>query len=365
MIRRVAILGAGIGAMHLKGYLALPDRFEVAALCDLDTGRAEKVLTEAGAKAEVTDDLEALLGRADIDIIDICLPPHLHASVALRALEAGKHVVCEKPLVASVAEADALVAAAARTGLSVTPVFQYRYGREMAKLRALVAAGLTGTPYAAALETHWDRGAAYYAVDWRGTWAAERGGCVLGHAIHNHDLLVAIMGPVRSVSARLATRVNAIETEDCAAVSFELESGALATSSVTLGAARNTSRLRFVFEHLTVESGDAPYAPAEAGWSFIARDPARQAEVDAITEGLGAVHAGFPGLFEAMGDAMDGQGGAEVTLAQGRASIELVTAIYASDRAGGAPIALPLSADHALYEGWLPDAPGQAAAVKS
>ena len=353
MRRRVAIIGAGIGAQHLAGYQALPDRFEVVTLCDTDAERAAKVLADRNADAGIATDLNTVLADDRIDIVDVCLPPHLHFPVATAALEAGKDVVCEKPLVASLAQADALADTAARTARRVTPVFQYRYGPETARIRALQAAGLTGRAFAASLETHWNRGAAYYAVPWRGTWETERGGCVLGHAIHNHDLLCTIMGPVASVSATLATRANPIETEDCAALVFEMASGAVATSSVTLGAATDTSRLRFVFEHVTAQSGTAPYAPALGGWTFTARDPARQAEVDAVVGGVGDVPGGFAGFFAAMADAMDGQGDTAVTLADGRSSLELGSAIYASDRAR-APVALPIGPDHEFYQGWLP-----------
>jgi len=244
---KVAIIGAGIGVEHLAGYQANPDRFQVTSICDLDRARGA-ALAET-ANAEFTDDFPSVL-KSDADIIDICLPPHLHFSFATQALEAGKHVICEKPLVASLKEADALAQTAQETGGLVFPVFQYRFGTGMAQLRALQKADLLGKPFVATLETHWNRDAAYYAIDWRGTWATERGGAILGHAIHIHDLLTAILGPVAKVHAITATRVNPIETEDCAALSITMESGALVTSSVTLGAADDTSRLRLIYEGL-------------------------------------------------------------------------------------------------------------------
>ena len=353
--RRVAIVGAGIGREHLRGYLAVSDRFEVATLCDIDTDRARTVLAEEAPHGGigVEGELERVLEDRAIDLVDICLPPHLHAEAATAAMRAGKHVVCEKPLVPSLAEADALLAVAGETGRMLVPVFQYRYGPATAKLRALIEAGLAGRPQVASLETHWDRRADYYAVPWRGTWAGENGGAVLGHAIHNHDLLRVFMGPVASVLAHVATRVNAIEVEDCAAIAFRMENGSLATSSITLGAATDTTRLRLCFEHLSVESGASPYRPAEDEWRFVARDAAMQAEVDAVVAGVGVVRSGFAGFFEAVADALDGKGGSEVTAEDGRASIELVAAIYQSAR-GGNSVALPLDGRSSLYKGWAP-----------
>lgn len=349
---RVAIIGAGIGAEHLAGYRALPDRFRVAVMCDLDRARAEAA-TENDPDIAVSDDLDAVLADPAIDLIDICLPPHLHVPVTLRALEAGKHAICEKPIARSMREADAVQEASERTGKLVFPVFQYRYGKAMAQLRALEHAGLAGKAYAASLETHWNRDAAYYAVPWRGTWAGESGGSLLGHAIHAHDLLCHVMGPVAQVFAMTDTRVNEIETEDCAALSLRMATGALATSSVTLGAGSDTTRLRFCFEGFTAESGQAPYSPAQDTWRFIARAPMTQDRIDAVLAQVPTGHAGFAGYLDAIADALAGEGGREVTLADGRRSIELVTAAYQSARSGR-PVPLPLSPDAEHYQGWMP-----------
>lgn len=348
----VAIIGAGIGREHLAGYRALPDRYGVRRLIDQDTARAQEVAGDSGMA--IGPDIDEALGDPTIDLIDICLPPHLHVPMAIRALAAGKHVVLEKPIAPSLSECDLLADAEQASGRRVFPVFQYRYGPGTAALDALIAAGLVGRPQVAALETHWNRGASYYAVPWRGTWAGERGGAVLGHAIHNHDLLCRYFGAPAGVSAQVATRVNPIETEDCAAIALRFEGGALATSSVTLGAAGDTTRLRLVFEHLTATSGDLPYAPADGPWTFAARDPARQPEVDAVLAGLPAPRSGFAGYLEAIADALGGQTGREVTLTDGRRSIELVTAVYAAARAGK-EVALPLSPDARFYQGWLPE----------
>ncbi len=352
MTRRVAILGAGIGASHLAGYMRLPDRFEVAAICDLDEARGRALAAKAPG-AVWTPSLDETLADASLDVIDVCLPPHLHHAVCARALDAGRAVICEKPLVSSLAEADDLIARAKAGGGRLLPIFQYRFGLGAAQLHALVDAGLAGRPIAGTLETHWDRDAAYYAVPWRGTWAGEQGGAILGHAIHIHDMLGVLVGPVERVYAELSTAVNEIEVEDCAAITFRLANGALITSSVTLGAAGNTSRLRLCFEGVTVESGADPYAPAEQAWRFIARKPVAQADVDAVVAATPAPLAGYAGLFEAAADALDGRGRREVTAEDGRASLELVTAIYASARAG-APVSLPIGSGHPLYRGWLP-----------
>ncbi len=352
MTIRVCVVGAGIGAAHLDGYAELPDRFSVHSVCDINEARGRALADEHGVG--FTSDLNTILEDPAVDLVDICLPPHLHLEVCLAALDAGKKVICEKPLVASLKEVDLLAEKLRQTDGFLSPVFQYRFGLGTAQLRALIDAGLAGKAYAGTLETHWDRPASYYDIDWRGTWAGERGGAILGHAIHIHDLLPSMLGPVASVYAELATRVNKIEVEDCAALSIRMESGALITSSVTLGAAENTSRMRLMFEGFTVESDHAPYSLAEKGWRFVARTPTAQAEIDDVLAGVADVKLGYAGMFDAIASALDGDGRDYVTLEDGRLSLEFVTAVYASARSGKA-VRLPLGADHPLYKSWLPE----------
>lgn len=354
----VAIVGAGIGAEHLKGYLALPERFAVKAICDLDVERARGVAN--GTSIHVTADLDEVLADPSIQLIDVCLPPHLHFPITLKAHAAGKDVVCEKPLVRSLEEANALLESVKTTGRSIFPVFQYRFGPAMRQLRALIDAGLAGKAYVASSEVHWNRGKGYYDIPWRGTWKGECGGAILGHAIHAHDLICYVLGPVDEVFTMADTRVNTIETEDCAALSFRMKNGALATSSVTLGAAQDTSRLRFCFEGFTAESGSLPYRPAEDKWRFIARAPTTQAQIDAVLATVGEGENGFTGFVEAIADAMEGRGGKEVTVTDGLQSIELVTAIYRSAREGK-PVRLAEAAEGQWIKGWAPQ-PAPAAA---
>ena len=349
--RRVGIIGAGIGREHLYAYQNLPERFEVAVICDRDEARAREIAVGAGIAT--VSDVEAVLTDPRIDVVDVCLPPFLHLPVSVQALEAGKHVVCEKPMVNSLSEADRLAAAIKASGKVFSPVFQYRFGPGMAKLQALINAGLAGKPLVASIYTHWNREADYYGNPWRGTWKGEQGGAVLGHAIHAHDYLCAVFGPVARLSAFVDTRVNPIQTEDCASISMQMANGALATSSITLGANDDTSRYRFVFDGLTAESGLRPYAPASDEWTFSARGSTTQEQVLDVLTSVPSVRLGFEGFLEAFDDAIEGKRNNAVTLTDGRRSLELVTAIYQSARTGTV-VDLPL-VDSPLYETWMPE----------
>jgi len=366
MTLNIAVVGLGIGREHIAALGQLPDNYRLHTLCDLNEELAQSLYKE-NIGTKFTNDIEAVFKSPDIDIVDICLPPHLHLGAILKTLESGKHAVCEKPLVTSLSELDQLERTVKQTGRRVFPVFQYRFGPAAEQLLALMDSGIAGQALVASLETHWDRNKDYYDVPWRGTWAGEQGGAILTHAIHSHDWLTWILGPVKSVYANLATRVNAIEVEDCAVLNFEMQSGALASSSVTLGAAGDTSRLRFCFSGLTAQSGTSPYAPASDDWTFTARIPDKQSEVDQIVKNVVSTNpsanqpasGGYVGFFKAIASellAIESTGSMEipaVTLQDARQSIELATAIYDSARSNSR-VELPLATDNPLYQGWVP-----------
>src|ERR1700746_3465407 len=140
---RVVVVGSGIGAQHIQAFRAAPDLFEVAAICDIDPQRASR-LAEEHAIPKLLIDFETAVRRTDVDIIDICTPPTLHFGQIRAAAEAGKHVICEKPIVGSLAELDQLQDLAEKTGQQIMPIFQYRFGRGLQKLKYLVDRQLTG-----------------------------------------------------------------------------------------------------------------------------------------------------------------------------------------------------------------------------
>lgn len=349
---RVALIGAGIADKHAAAFARLPERYQLVALCSLDEERGRAVCASHGIPHYLQDASE-LMRRDDIDLVDVCTPPSSHFALCEAALRAGKHVVCEKPLFGSLAELDAMAALQRDSGRQLMPIFQYRFGAGLQKLRALVAAGVAGKPIMTTVETHWWRGPDYYAVPWRGRWASELGGGLLGHAIHAHDMLCHVHGDIAEVFAYGATLVNPIEVEDTAALAVKMANGSLATLSMTLGSRQQISRLRFCFNELTAESTLEPYAPGRDPWRFTAANAARQAELDALLAALPAHEEGFVRQFELFHQALNNGAEAPVTLRDARRSLELVTAAYHSQRTGQA-VALPLGAAHPLYRSWLP-----------
>lgn len=350
----VAVIGLGIGRQHLDALAALPDQYRIEAVCDLDTTRLAE-LAERHEVPHASADLAPVLADERVELVSICTPPHLHRAQILAALAAGKAVVCEKPLVASLAECAEVRAAAAASGLPVFPIFQSRFGHGLAQLKHLQAHGLARHAHLATVETHWRRETDYYAAaPWRGTWAGERGGVCLTQAIHAHDMLTQVLGPVEGVFAHLATRVNDIEVEDCAAISLVMASGAVASLSATLGAAENLSRLCFVFDDLTATSDSPnPYRPAQAPWHFKARNAATEAAIaEALLQWVPGPE-GFVAQFAAIHATLRQGTPAPVTLAEARASLELVAAAYHS-AATLTHVKLPLAPGHPAWNDWTP-----------
>ena len=348
---KVGVVGGGVGVNHIRAYKELDHLYSVEAFCDIDAARANAVATEYGIPAALGD-LDALL-ELNLDIVDICTPSALHYEHARKALLAGRHVVVEKPFASSLAEADDLAVVQARSGRRLCPVFQYRFADGLAQLLHLRERGFAGKAYVATVETHWRRLPEYYDNPWRGRWASELGGGLITHAIHNHDMLTQVLGPIRSVFARTATRVNPIETEDCAAVVLEMADGSLVTLSVTLGAEENMSRLRFCFAGLTAESNRSPYNAGTAPWRFVAADPDRQAAIDAAVAEVRPQPERYTGMLSKLHRALTGGGPMPVTIADARLSLELVAAAYHSARTGS-PVSLPIERTDPLYHGWLP-----------
>ncbi|MFI5011113.1 MAG: Gfo/Idh/MocA family protein [Hyphomicrobiales bacterium] len=352
-IWNVAVIGCGIGRAHIaEGYARLPDKFSVLALCDLNAERLAAVAKEFSIPRR-TPSFDEVLRMEDVDIVDICTPPALHFPQATAALASGKEVVCEKPLVGSLAEIDQLAASEAGARGRLMPIFQYRFGNGLQKAKRIVDEGLAGKPYLATVETAWLRGAKYYSVPWRGRWETELGGVLLTHAIHSHDILTYLMGDIASVFANVATRVNPIESEDCAVASLVMKSGALASLAATLGSHKEISRLRFCFEHVTFESSLGPYAPGDDPWQIIAASPEAEARIAGALEGWSFVPPRFEGLLTRYHEALGAASPLPVTLADARRSLELVTALYHAAETGEA-VSLPLGASHPKYHGWRP-----------
>ncbi|MDZ5453012.1 Gfo/Idh/MocA family oxidoreductase [Labrys sp. ZIDIC5] len=352
-IKSVAVVGLNIGRSHIaEAYAPRAERWRLAAVCDRNQERLDAVADEFSAESR-TLHFDELLARDDIDVIDIATPPATHFDLVSRALAAGKHVVCEKPLVGSLHEADLLANAQAQSGQMLMPIFQYRFGEGVQKARRIIESGLAGKPYLGTVETHWKRTPDYYAVYWRGKWETELGGVLMTHAIHQHDMMTYLMGPVRRLFARATTRVNAIEVEDCVSSSWEMANGALVAASATLGSQNEISRLRLCFENVTFESGGEAYSPGDEPWTILPANEDVAAAIRHLVADLPPVGRRFLGQMDAFHEALHSRGPVPVTVDDARRALELATAFYHSAQTGS-DVNLPIGSDHPKYRGWRP-----------
>ncbi|WP_421759087.1 Gfo/Idh/MocA family protein [Devosia sp.] len=350
----VAVVGGGIGKSHIvEGYVPNADKFKVLAICDLDPARRNGLADEFGVERRVAN-FDDLLKMDDLDIIDVCTPPMVHYPMVMAALKAGKHVICEKPLVGSLAEVDEVMAEEKRSHGKLMPVFQYRYGNGIQQAKAIIDAGIAGKPFVGTVETLWRRGPDYYEIPWRGKWKTELGGVLMTHAIHPHDIFTYLMGDIKSLFGRVATRVNAIEVEDCISASVELTSGALASFTATLGSADEISRIRLAFENLTIESDHEAYNPGAALWKILPRNDATKATIDALLANWQDVPSRFTTQMALFHAALEGKGPVPVTSADSRRALEIVTAFYHSSETRE-EVPFPIGPDHPKYRSWLPE----------
>lgn len=153
MALRAAVVGCGgAGGEHVRAYRELGTEVELVGVCDLVEERARRLAAAVGA-ATYTD-LPTLLASGRPDLVSVCTAEYQHTEPVLAALAAGCHVLCEKPLAASVADARRMVAAAAAAGRVLGIDYNYRHMPAFAALRAELAAGVLGEPILAQISAH-------------------------------------------------------------------------------------------------------------------------------------------------------------------------------------------------------------------
>ncbi len=212
----IGLIGyGGIGRVHGMAYRSLPFHYGLPAdavrIGGVATTRAE---TAQAAAAELgcdfwTADYRELLANPAIEAVDVCVPNHMHAAIVEAAAAAGKHIYCEKPLAMNVAEAQRMVAAAARAGVKTQMTFNFRYYPAVLRARQLVEAGFLGRIFSF-------RGRYYRSsyidpnkpISWRQQKAIAGGGTLFDIGSHILDMLYYLVGEFASVQATLDTLIQ-------------------------------------------------------------------------------------------------------------------------------------------------------------
>lgn len=235
---KVGLIGAGgISSVHLPAYREHPDAVELAAVCDADEDRATDVAEEFGV--DYWTDFEAMLAEADIDAVDITLPHHLHHPVTKAALEAGKHVLVEKPFATSTADALELVDLAAERDLTLMVGQMQRYHPAYRALKERIEQGELGSIRHARIDAVANQEDLYGYPHWLYDEDASGGGAVIGYAIHKLDLLRYLLGDVeRAISweQTVDDRLEGEHMEDYSVGLLAFEGGTFADFFTTTSA---------------------------------------------------------------------------------------------------------------------------------
>ena len=347
---RVAIVGTGgIANAHIQAYLQFPERCHIAYLVDIVPEKARRMREKYGLDAEVFDDHQALLPLRDIDLVDVCTPPYVHAQISINCLRSGKNVVCEKPMAASLEECDQMLRARDESGKKLSIIAQNRFRQPISNLKALLDSGLAGPVRCAQVDSFWWRGHCYYDLWWRGTWEKEGGGCTLNHAVHHIDMLLWMMGlPQRVTSVLANTAHDNAEVEDLSISILEYP-GALADLTASVVDHGEEQVLTFQCEKAKVAAPFSVYASVSKPNGFPTRNEELEQEISAFADGLPEIpYIGHDGQIENVLTAIETGAPVAIGGEDGRRTIELITAIYKSG-ATRTTVELPLKADDPFY----------------
>ncbi|MFJ3958181.1 Gfo/Idh/MocA family protein [Arthrobacter sp. NPDC090010] len=240
---RVAIIGCGsIGRTHAAVILEQPELL-LTALVDPVTEARTELAAWVGDRAAPRQypSVAAALAADVADLFVLATPSGLHIAGALEVLEAGKHVIIEKPLdvdLARAQEIEAAALAAEARGQLVTVISQHRFDPASLAVADAVADGGFGRLCSAIATVSWWRSQSYYdSGDWRGTWAMDGGGALMNQGVHTADLLLWFLGRPVTITGHAALLAHRdIEVEDTAAAVITFESGALAVLHATTSA---------------------------------------------------------------------------------------------------------------------------------
>jgi len=246
---RVGLIGAGgIAGAHVKGYLANPDTTTLVAVAD-------PVEANARRRAELADaavyaDAATMMAEADIDAVDICLPHHLHRDAIVAAAEAGKHILCEKPLCLTPEEAADVQAAVTSAGVTLMCAHNQLFSPPVAKARQLIDSGLIGDVYEVRTTDSFYNDFDPSTMGWRATASTSGGGELIDTGYHPTYLLMHLAGaaPV-SVGSMLSThRLTFMEGEDSAQVLVRFDNGVVGSivTSWAYTPSSNTERFSVV-----------------------------------------------------------------------------------------------------------------------
>jgi UDP-N-acetyl-2-amino-2-deoxyglucuronate dehydrogenase len=342
-----AIIGCGtIGPWHKDAVAGAPGA-RLVACCDVIEDRAKALADSAGKGVRVYTSIEEMLKQDDIQAVSICTPSGLHSEHAIMAMDAGRHVLCEKPMDIELRRIDAMIEASKRNSVKLAGIFQRRTYPSSKRVREAVRTGKLGKLVVGDCYQKYFRSHEYYASGaWRATWELDGGGCLMNQGVHGIDLLLYIMGDVKRLSAYCRRLVRNIAVEDTAVAILEFVNGAVGviegTTSVTPG-------YGCVLE-ISGDKGTIRYNEDKvAAWDIPGEEnPDEGGDAAAGTAADPTANLGVMGHTAHVADlaaAIRENREPEVPGSEARRAVEVIKAIYKSSREGGSTVELPLSYD--------------------
>jgi predicted dehydrogenase len=229
---RFAIIGCGRiaqrHAVHIKSKGVL------AAVCDVVKEKADQLAREYGAIPFYSID-ELLKAEAGLDVVSVCTPNGLHAEHSIKALRAGYHVLCEKPMALRVTDCEMMISSAEKAGRRLFIIKQNRYNPPVVAVKKALDEGRLGKIYSIQLNCFWNRGMDYYTNSWKGTLKLD-GGTLFTQFSHFIDLLYWMLGDiidVQSIMHNYAHR-GTIEFEDTGVAMLKFANGAIGSLNYTV-----------------------------------------------------------------------------------------------------------------------------------
>jgi len=329
------IIGAGLIADFHARAIGDIENAKLIGFADALPEKARHLADKHSCRAFADND--ALLHSPDIDIVTIATPSGVHLEPAIAAAEAGKHVICEKPLEIALDRVDAMIAAHEKAGTLFGGVFQNRFSEAMVPLRQAIQAERFGKITFAGVYVPWWREDSYYQGNWHGTWKHDGGGALMNQSIHTIDMLCDLMPPVESVQGYADHLGHDIEAEDTAVAALRFTSGALGLIYGTTASWPG----QFKRVEITGTKGTVVYLEDSLTvWQFAEEKP----EDEEIRQKFGSVQTTGGGVadpaaisylghkknFQAFLKALETGSDFEISGVEGRKSIELILAIYQS-----------------------------------
>ena len=358
-MRRLIQVGVGgYGRTWLDTVAQFRDRVEYAALVDVDPEVLEAARRRFDlAPRRCVGRLEDALALGEADSLLCVVPPAAHERVIAPALDAGLHVLSEKPIAVTVSEADRMIEACRRAGVLLGVMFQQRTEAVYHRAKEIVVSGALGELYRTTMIANaWYRPQAYYdSGAWRGTWSGEGGGVVMNQAPHSLDMFVWLGGQPSRVEARAWTRGHRVEVEDTVAATLEYPNGATGYLYTTTAEWPGENRVELVGDRgklvvlndqarlyrldkpirEDIDTNAALFGRPSGGWEDVAVEPAPGGHAQVVRRFAGAVRRGEP--LVATGE-------------DGLAALELGNALLLAGYTGR-PVDLPL--DRGAYDAFL------------